>query len=89
MTAPDKIWANRDHWTDHEPKVRAWEYNEYTRSDLIPAMLAEARAEALRETITGAMEVVELLAPMLDDEPSLEQQKEGREALAKWIAKCG
>lgn len=52
MSAPDKIWAknegdNYGSWyiiNEHIGVAQS-----YTRSDLIPAMLAEARREALRE----------------------------------------
>lgn len=59
--APDKIWA----WyfalsEQHDVIQGGWTKNldkhetEYTRSDLIPAMLAEARAEWFRNLIKAA-----------------------------------
>lgn len=53
MTAPDKIWIDPNDSISASMEWRGAKYidwsEEYTRSDLIPAMLAEARAEALRE----------------------------------------
>ena len=42
-----------------------------------------------REALEQAPALIELLAPMLDDEPSLDQQIAGRKALAEWRGKCG
>lgn len=48
---------------------------------------------ALRDFILEHMEdataLIETLAPMLDDEPALEEQIAGRKKLAEWRDKCG
>lgn len=49
MTAPDKIWVE----AREGGRLCVWDYDngqtEYTRTDTIPTLLADARAEALRE----------------------------------------
>lgn len=56
MSMPGKFWAfppdtfdNVSLWQDQPSPAK--DAPEYTRSDLIPAMLAEARAEGIREAI--------------------------------------
>jgi hypothetical protein len=57
MSAPDKIWANVSVIGDGEALAGEWTYRdvgltedtEYTRSDLIPALIAEAVAREKEE----------------------------------------
>lgn len=52
MSAPDKITTSRCCKQIVQSGMNEWPSDvEYTRSDLIPAMLAEARAEGIREAI--------------------------------------
>jgi hypothetical protein len=48
MSAPEKIWAGRYHgtWWQSQPHHQM---TEYTRSDLIPALIAEAVAREREE----------------------------------------
>jgi len=50
--APERIWANPDHWIKHPPRAdvfRPYEYAEYIRADHVDTLLKQAREEALRE----------------------------------------
>ena len=56
MTAPDKIWSNGqtngalgDCWMECATEEMPGREVSYTRTDLIPALLAEARAEGIRD----------------------------------------
>lgn len=60
MTAPDKIWIDPNDNIDASMEWRGAEYmdwsEEYTRSDLTHAMLAEARAEGRAEGLREALD---------------------------------
>lgn len=68
MTAPDKIWIVGDsyenwnasmEWRGAKATVLGGKWDtEYTRSDLIPAMLTEARAEGRREGLREALNII-------------------------------
>jgi hypothetical protein len=55
MTAPDRIWANPDHWIEHPPRAdcfRPYEYGEYIRADLHRAEVEAAVKRAIDEVAT-------------------------------------
>ena len=60
LTAPERIWANPDHWIEHPPRRDAFrpeEYFEYVRADLSAALETErAELAGLKDAYTGAME---------------------------------
>ena len=58
--APDRIWLRYDGVIVAGDYPRPWETNPYVRADLIPAMLQEARNEALREAAAKCSESVVL-----------------------------
>ena len=57
-TAPERIWADPDHWIDHPPRLdadRPWEYAEYIRADL-----SVPRAEAVAALTAKDAEIARL-----------------------------
>jgi hypothetical protein len=57
--APQRIWANPDHWIEHPPRkdvFRPDEYVEYIRKDVSDVLVAAAREQALREALDAARE---------------------------------
>jgi hypothetical protein len=68
MSAPERIWANPDHWIEHPPRRDAFrpeEYAEYVRVDLCDPMqdervkALEAENARLRDELADALTAIE------------------------------
>jgi hypothetical protein len=68
MSAPERIWANPDHWIEHPPRRDAFrpeEYAEYVRADLCDPMQDE-RVKALVEAAKRVREDFEDMREVFD-----------------------